>query len=134
MRVVALCYEILGINHELDIIRKGGVVAGKILDKIFILDRKHRIKDRLIAAGSFAYRQIYKQINKVQDEMQEEPVTGRPDGRRGPAEDTGRPGERRGRAPDGERGPPGERRRPPPEGGPRNRRPPDTARDTFPMR
>ena len=71
MRVVALVEEFLGINSELKILQKGGVVSGKILDKIFILDRKHRIKDRLIAAASFAYRQVSNQVNRVQSEMQQ---------------------------------------------------------------
>lgn len=110
MRVVALCYEMLGINTELDIVRKGGVVTGKILDKLFILDRKHRIKDRMIAGLTFAYHQIYNQINKAQTEMQEEPVPG-PGSRRGPARDTGRPSDRGGRRPLDSAGPGPEKRR-----------------------
>ena len=69
MRVVALCEEMLGINSELQILRKGGVVSGRVLDKVFILDRKHRIKDRLIAGATFAYGQISSQMNRVQSDM-----------------------------------------------------------------
>jgi hypothetical protein len=81
MRVVALCQEFLGINSELEILRKGGVVSGKLLDKALILDRQHRIKDRLISGGSFLVRQISNQVNRVQSEMQLQPVD-RQDGRR----------------------------------------------------
>ena len=73
MRVVALCEEFLGINSELEILRKGGVVSGKILDKVLILDRQHRIKDRLIAGGTFLFRQVSNQINRVQSDMQPQP-------------------------------------------------------------
>jgi len=67
MRLVALGEEIFGINTELGLLRKGGVVAGKVFDKILFLDRKHRIKDRLIAGASLAYDQVSSQMNSMQD-------------------------------------------------------------------
>ncbi|CAB9511588.1 expressed unknown protein [Seminavis robusta] len=89
MRVVALCEEFLGINAELEILRKGGVVTGKVLDKLLILDRQHRIKDRLISGATFLFGQISNQVNRVQSDMQQPP---RDDRRRDDrSDDRGRP-------------------------------------------
>lgn len=72
MRVVALVEEFLGINTELEILSKGGVVSGKIFNKIMFLDSKHRIKDRIVAGASFAAGQISNQMNRVQSDMKQE--------------------------------------------------------------
>lgn len=58
MRLVAVIEELLDINAELKVVQKAGVVAGKILDKILILDRKHSIKDRIASALTFMYEQV----------------------------------------------------------------------------
>jgi len=70
MRVVSLGQEAIGINRELELLSKLGVVSGKILDKILILDRKHRIKDRLIAGFSWVYEQVSRTAAEVQNDMQ----------------------------------------------------------------
>ena len=72
MRVVALCEEMLRINTDLEILSKGGVVSGKIFNKIMFLDSKHRIKDRIVAGASFAAGQIANQMNRVQNDMNQE--------------------------------------------------------------
>ena len=58
MRLVAVVEELLDINADLKVVQKSGVVAGRILDKILILDRKHSIKDRIAAGFTFLYEQI----------------------------------------------------------------------------
>jgi hypothetical protein len=60
MRVVATGQELWNINVELELMHKVGVVSGKILDKLLILDRKHRIKDRILRGASFLYDQVSK--------------------------------------------------------------------------
>lgn len=70
MRVVSLAQEILQINYELELLSKFGVVSGKVLDKLLILDRKHRIKDRLVAGTSWAYDRISRTAAEVQNDMQ----------------------------------------------------------------
>jgi hypothetical protein len=58
MRLVAVVEELTDINSELRVIPKAGVVAGKILDKILILDRKHSIKDRIAQGLTFLFDQV----------------------------------------------------------------------------
>ena len=58
MRVVTLVEEVIDINTELRVVQKVGVVSGKILDKILILDRKHRIKDRIVTGITYMYDQV----------------------------------------------------------------------------
>ena len=58
MRLVAVVEELLDINAELKVVQKSGVVAGRILDKILILDRKHKVKDRIAAGFTFLYEQV----------------------------------------------------------------------------
>jgi hypothetical protein len=66
MRVVSLFEEVLSINDDLKIMSKVGVVAGKILDKVLVLDRKHKIKDKLIRGFSWAYDQVSRTAEQVQ--------------------------------------------------------------------
>jgi hypothetical protein len=82
MRVVSLGQEVLGINQELELLSKVGVVSGKVLDKLLILDRKHRIKDRLVVGFTWCYDKISRTASRVQNDMQakgedEPPVTKR---------------------------------------------------------
>ena len=58
MRVVAVAREAWVLQSELHLLSKVGTVAGKIADKLLILDRKHRIKDRVISGASFLYEQV----------------------------------------------------------------------------
>lgn len=72
MRVVSLFEEVLSINSDLKMMSKVGIVSGKILDKVLVLDRKHRIKDRLIAAFSWAYEQVSRTAQQVQTDIRDE--------------------------------------------------------------
>ena len=72
MRVVSLFEEVLSINSDLKMMSKVGIVSSKILDKLLVLDRKHRVKDRLIAAFSWAYEQIARTAEQVQTDMRDE--------------------------------------------------------------
>jgi hypothetical protein len=69
MRVVATLGEAMDINAELRVAKKVSVVAGKLLDKALILDRKHRIKDRVFRGVSWAYEKINSTVRNVQDDM-----------------------------------------------------------------
>ena len=71
MRVVSLVLEALDINRELRIGRKSGVVAGKIFDKVMILDRKHRIKDRLIQVLNWVYEKVASTASQVQKDARQ---------------------------------------------------------------
>mmetsp|Transcript_13022 Transcript_13022/g.20255 ORF Transcript_13022/g.20255 Transcript_13022/m.20255 type:complete len:401 (-) Transcript_13022:52-1254(-) len=66
MRVVGLAQEVIEINAELGVLRKSAVVGGKILDKCLILDRKHRIKDRLAAGFQWGYNQVMRTVDQAQ--------------------------------------------------------------------
>lgn len=115
MRVVSLGQEVLGINQELRLLNKLGVVTGKVFDKMMILDSKHRIKDRLVSGFSWAYEKVSRTASQVQSDMQggpDEPRDRRrePDDRRdGPDRDVRRgPHDGRDRD-DRRRGPPNDR-------------------------
>lgn len=71
MRIVALLGETVDINSELRVARKVGVVGGKVLDKVLILDRKHRIKDKIFSGASWAYDKVSSTASKVKEDMQE---------------------------------------------------------------
>lgn len=58
MRVVGVMEELLDINGELKVVRKSGVVAGLLLDKVLIMDRKHKIKDRIVAGVTSVYDRV----------------------------------------------------------------------------
>ena len=70
MRVVALTGEALRINSELSIATKVMIVSGKIFDKIMILDRKHRIKDRIVKGATIAYDMASRTFTSVQNDIQ----------------------------------------------------------------
>eukprot|EP00978_Attheya_sp_CCMP212_P003511 scaffold7237_cov28-Attheya_sp.AAC.1 len=69
MWVVSVGQEILTINSELHLVHTTGVVVGKIVDKMLILDRKHSIKDRAIRAGQWAYTTLSHTAAGVQANM-----------------------------------------------------------------
>lgn len=96
MRVVALSHEVWDIHHELGLLRKLGVVSGKVFDKMMILDRKHRIKDRLIKVSMWIYDKTASTVSQVQSDMQARDESGdRRPRRGGPPPRDERPGERR---------------------------------------
>ena len=132
MRVVSLGQEMVGINSELELLRKLGVVSGKVFDKLMILDRKHRIKDRLVTGFSWAYDQVSRTASQVQNDMQSGPDEPPPVSNTGTGIDSRR-GDPNGRGPDRrepdrreldrrepDRREPDRRRGPPPAEPPRN--------------
>jgi hypothetical protein len=81
MRVVAMVLEAWEIQGQLRIGRKSSVVAGRIFDKVMILDRKHRIKDKLILVFNWVYDKLASMASQVQKEESPKP--------RGTGSDTG---------------------------------------------
>ncbi len=71
MKVVALIGEAMVINSELKVARKVATVGGKIFDKMMILDRKHRIKDRIVKSATWAYEQVSNTAARVQEDVRE---------------------------------------------------------------
>lgn len=71
MRVVALIGEAIEINYDLNIARKTAVVSGKIVDKLLILDRKHRIKDKVWSGMSWVYDKVSTATSRVQNDIQQ---------------------------------------------------------------
>jgi hypothetical protein len=63
LRVVAVGTELVHVNEELQVLPKLGVVASQVLDKMLILDRKHRIHDRIVSGVTFVYEQVTKQAS-----------------------------------------------------------------------
>ena len=76
MRIVSLASEAITINSELNVARKVMVVAGKLLDKALILDRKHRIKDRVVKGASWAFTRVNTTVRSVQNEMNQDDERG----------------------------------------------------------
>lgn len=72
MRVVGLLQLVLTINTDLRILSKAGTVAGLIVDKCMFLDRKHRIKDKVVAIFSWGYDKVSRTAENVKEEMQDE--------------------------------------------------------------
>jgi hypothetical protein len=72
MRVVAVAREAWTLQSELRLLSKFGTVSGKIADKLLILDRKHRIKDRVISGATFLYEQVMRAAQQ-QSSPQAEP-------------------------------------------------------------
>ena len=100
MRVVAMAGVVVNINRELQLLRKMGTVSGLVLDKILILDRQHRIKDRILAGASFLYEQALRTTTttKVPQQRRDDEYHEEEEDRR-----RGRPGERPSRPQDGPR-------------------------------
>jgi hypothetical protein len=71
MKVVSLVEELLDINSELQLLSKLQVVNGKILDKILILDRKHKIKDKLTNILQWIFQNASKAAKQVRADMEE---------------------------------------------------------------
>ena len=71
MRIVTLAGEAMAINSELRVARKVARVGGKIFDKMMILDRKHRIKDRIVSGATWAYEKASNTAAQVQEDVKE---------------------------------------------------------------
>ena len=72
MRMVGLGKVALEINSELSILRKGATVGGLIFDKIMVMDRKHRIKDKLASIFNWGYEKASSTFQQVQTDMQDD--------------------------------------------------------------
>jgi len=70
MRLVGLVQLVLAIQSELRILAKSATVGGHIFDKFMIMDRKHRIKDRIVAICKWGYDKVVPE--QLKEEMQEE--------------------------------------------------------------
>jgi hypothetical protein len=71
MRLVALIKLLLKTNAELRITQQTGFVAGEILDKLLVLDRKHRVREQLGRTIQFLYRQTTQTMSSVSSNVQQ---------------------------------------------------------------
>ena len=71
MKIVAAAQELIYMQSELSIVSKTMVVGNRILDKLLILDRKHRIKDKVVSFVQFCYEKATSAINEAQSNAQE---------------------------------------------------------------
>jgi hypothetical protein len=72
MRLVGLVREAMAINTDLRILGKTATVGGHVFDKLMIMDKKHRIKDKIVAIFKWGYDKIATTAEQVKDEMQDE--------------------------------------------------------------
>ena len=72
MRVVGLARVAMAINSELRILGKAATVGGLVFDKVMIVDRKHRIKDKIVAICKWGYEKVSRTAEQVKEEMQDE--------------------------------------------------------------
>ena len=70
MKVVAAGEELLYMQSELSIVSKTMTVANRILDKLLILDRKHRIKDKIIRFVQWGYEKTMNAVKEAQESAQ----------------------------------------------------------------
>lgn len=70
MKVVAAVEELIFMQSELSIVSKTMTVANRILDKLLILDRKHRIKDKIIRFVQWGYDKTMNTISEAQASTQ----------------------------------------------------------------
>ncbi len=71
MKVVSLVEELLDINSELQLLSKLQVVNGKIFDKLLILDRKHKIKDKVTSILQWIFQNASRAANQVKADIEE---------------------------------------------------------------
>jgi hypothetical protein len=132
MRVVAGGQTLLQVLNELDVPRQTGVVTNLIMGWLLILDRQHKIKDRLIQAAAWVYAFAMRRLGQLQRDYQQSTAVPEPRSegvprRRPPSAGAVREDETMGRRYDGPEGRPGEgapRRRGPPPPDDAFRRPP----------
>eukprot|EP00956_Cyclotella_meneghiniana_P010661 scaffold14882_cov80-Cyclotella_meneghiniana.AAC.8 len=72
MRVVGLLQLILKINTELRILGKAATVGGLVFDKVMIMDRKHRIKDRIVAICKWGYDKVSSTASEMQADLSDD--------------------------------------------------------------
>lgn len=72
MRIVGLVQLVLAINSELRILGKSATVGGLIFDKFMIMDRKHRIKDRIVTICKWGYDKVSTTAEQVKEDMEDE--------------------------------------------------------------
>ena len=72
MRVVALVQELWDIQAQLKIIPKAAIVSSQIIDRLLILDRQHRVKDRFLQLVNTGYEQAMKTASRVQQQRLQE--------------------------------------------------------------
>lgn len=106
MRVVAAVQTLWALQREVGMTPKFWKVASLLLDKLLILDRQHRLKDRLVAFLTFVYDQVMRLVQQVQQQQQQQ----------------GGYGDQRGDPRSGRRPPPQDRRGLPPPRGEGDRR------------
>lgn len=69
MRVVRGATELWEIQADLQIIPKATVVSSQMIDKVMILDRKHRVKDRFLSLANKGYAQATKVADQIQQQQ-----------------------------------------------------------------
>lgn len=69
MRVVKAVGELWEIQADLQIIPKATVVSSQLIDRVMILDRKHRVKDRFLSLASKGYEQATKVAAQIQQQQ-----------------------------------------------------------------
>ena len=62
----------MAINTDLHILGKTATVGGHVFDKLIIMDKKLRIKDKIVAIFKWGYDKIATTAEQVKDEMQDE--------------------------------------------------------------
>ena len=72
LRAAALAGEAWNIQDELAIGPKAGKVASRLLDKLLILDRKHRLKDKIVGVSGWAFEQVSRAVSQVQESRDED--------------------------------------------------------------
>ena len=71
-RLVALGKVVVETNSQLKLVSKTMIVAGNILDKVLILDRKHKIKEKIVNASTVLYEQVMKTVQQMQSGMKDQ--------------------------------------------------------------
>jgi hypothetical protein len=69
MRVVKAVGELWEIQADLQIIPKATVVSSQLIDRVMILDRKHRVKDRFLSLASRGYDQATRVAAQIQQQQ-----------------------------------------------------------------
>jgi hypothetical protein len=69
MRVASAVGELSEIQTNLAIITKATVVSSQIIDQAMVLDRKHRVKDRLFSLASKGYDQARKLASQIHEQQ-----------------------------------------------------------------
>ena len=68
MRVVAMVQELWDIQAQLSIVPKAAMVSSQLIDRLLILDRQHKVKDRFLNVVNTGYEQVLKTASRVQEQ------------------------------------------------------------------